>query len=79
MTTWSKAGSRPELVWPAESTSQATSPRCERGWSPDNIRGETAAKEELAEIAEDPALFLSRLVDREAKGTAHPAAGRIHR
>jgi predicted acetyltransferase len=61
-------GGRPELVWPADEHLASYVAALRRGWSPDNIRGETAAKEELAQIAEDPALFLSRLVDREARG-----------
>lgn len=39
-----------------------------RGWSPDNVRLEEAAQEELEFIADDPAGFISRLDDREAKG-----------
>ena len=40
----------------------------ERGWLPDNVRGMDAAREELADIQRDPALYLERQVDREAKG-----------
>jgi len=40
----------------------------ERGWSPDNIRGAEATREELDEIRRDPAGFVARQVDREAKG-----------
>jgi predicted acetyltransferase len=39
-----------------------------RGWSPDNIRLEVAAQEELARIAVDPEGFLASLDDPEAKG-----------
>lgn len=39
-----------------------------RGWSPDNIRLEIAAREHLARIAEDPAAFVASLDDPEAKG-----------
>jgi predicted acetyltransferase len=39
-----------------------------RGWSPDNVRLEEAAREELELIADDPAGFVSLLDDREAKG-----------
>jgi predicted acetyltransferase len=39
-----------------------------RGWSPDNVRGEEARREELAQIAADAKAFLARLDDREAKG-----------
>ena len=59
---------QPQLVWPAVEHLESYVAALRRGWSPDNIRGEAAAKEELAEIAEDPGLFLNRLVDREAKG-----------
>lgn len=44
----------------------------ERGWSPDNVRGAAAAREELAEIAADPAAFLAGLDDREAAGPPIP-------
>ncbi len=37
----------------------------ERGWSADNIRGQVAADEELAAIAEDADAFLADLVDLE--------------
>jgi predicted acetyltransferase len=40
----------------------------ERGWSPDNVRGEAAAQENLERIRRDPAAFVAGLVDREAKG-----------
>jgi predicted acetyltransferase len=39
----------------------------ERGWSPDNLRGEAAAREELARIAADADAFLASLVDTEAR------------
>lgn len=38
-----------------------------RGWSPDNVRGEATRREELAHLEEDPAAFVARLDDREAK------------
>jgi predicted acetyltransferase len=40
----------------------------ERGWSPDNVRQATAAREELEHIKSDPALFVAQLDDPEAKG-----------
>lgn len=40
----------------------------ERGWSPDNIRGDAAAREELAQIESGPASFVASQSDREAKG-----------
>jgi predicted acetyltransferase len=57
-----------ELVWPSERYLPAYVAALERGWSPDNIRGDAAAREELAKIAEDPGSFLAQMVDREAKG-----------
>lgn len=39
-----------------------------RGWSPDNIRLEAAAREELDTIAADPAAFVASLDDPEARG-----------
>jgi RimJ/RimL family protein N-acetyltransferase len=38
-----------------------------RGWSPDNLRPE-AAQEQLREIEGDPADFVARMTDREARG-----------
>jgi len=40
----------------------------ERGWSADNLRGAAAAAEDLDRIHADPASFLERMTDREAKG-----------
>jgi predicted acetyltransferase len=40
----------------------------ERGWSPDNVRLEITAREELAAIAKDPAAFVTSLDDRNARG-----------
>ena len=39
-----------------------------RGWSPDNVRLEAAAREELDRIAADPAAFVASLDDPQAKG-----------
>ena len=39
----------------------------DRGWSPDNVRGEAAAREQLESIAADADAFLGRLDDREAR------------
>lgn len=57
-----------ELVWPSPPYLASYVAALERGWSPDNIRGENAAREELDLIARDPDAFFARLVDREAKG-----------
>lgn len=40
----------------------------ERGWSPDNVRGEQASAEEIAAIRRDPAAFVALQSDREARG-----------
>ena len=57
-----------ELVWPAERYLASYIAALEQGWSGDNVRGQAATQEELAEIARDPAAFLAGLVDRQAKG-----------
>ncbi len=38
-----------------------------RGWSPDNVRGDEAAREQLEHIATDPDAFLATQEDRDAK------------
>lgn len=40
----------------------------ERGWSPDNVREEAAAREQLAAISRDPIAFLDSLDDPGATG-----------
>src|SRR3954466_424495 len=57
-----------ELVWPSREHLPGYIDALERGWSPDNLRGEAAAREQLARIAADPDRFLGGLVDREAAG-----------
>ncbi len=57
-----------ELVWPALQHLPSYVAALERGWSPDNIRGEAAAREQLEQIAKDGAAFVGGLVDREANG-----------
>jgi predicted acetyltransferase len=56
------------LAWPAPEFLPGYVAALERGWSPDNIRGEATTREHLARIAADPDAFLASLVDREAKG-----------
>ena len=56
------------LVWPARRYLPGYIDALQRGWSPDNLRGEAAAREELTRIAENPDAFLASLVDREAAG-----------
>ena len=57
-----------QLVIPTLDRLDAYADALRRGWSPDNVRLEEAAREELEFIADDPAGFVSRLDDREAKG-----------
>ncbi len=56
------------LVWPAREHLESYRSALERGWSPDNARGETARLEELAAIASDADGYLAGLVDREGRG-----------
>jgi len=56
------------LVWPSREYLPGYVAALERGWSPDNLRGQVAVQEELARIAEDADAFLASLVDREAAG-----------
>ncbi|HRE06746.1 MAG TPA: GNAT family N-acetyltransferase [Opitutaceae bacterium] len=56
-----------ELIWPAVEYLPGYVAALKRGWSPDNIRGEEAAREQLEAIAKDPGGFVAGLVDREAK------------
>ena len=56
-----------DLVWPAAEYLSAYAHALQQGWSPDNLRPQTAL-DHLAQIAEDPNRFLSEQVDREAKG-----------
>ena len=57
-----------ELVWPARQHLAGYAHALQKGWSPDNLRPETA-QDHLAQIAADAEDFLARLVDREAKGS----------
>jgi len=56
------------LVWPSREYLRGYTAALERGWSPDNTRGQAAADEELARIASDPDGFVASLVDVEARG-----------
>jgi predicted acetyltransferase len=58
-----------KLVWPPSEYLPSYVTALERGWSPDNLQGEVAAREELARIAADAAAFLASLVDLEATGS----------
>jgi len=57
-----------KLVWPSLEYLPSYVSALQRGWSPDNVRGQIAAQEELARIATDANAFLASLVDREAVG-----------
>src|SRR5215204_6404519 len=56
------------LVWPAQQYLPEYVKALETGWSPDNLREEAAAREELARTAADPDQFLASLVDRTGAG-----------
>jgi hypothetical protein len=56
------------LVWPAREYLPSYAAALERGWSPDNIRGIEATREQLAAIARDPQAFLASLVVRAPNG-----------
>ncbi|HTR88315.1 MAG TPA: GNAT family N-acetyltransferase [Reyranella sp.] len=57
-----------ELIVPSLETLPQFVDALKRGWSPDNIRLEEAAREFLGMIAKDAAAFIARCTDREAKG-----------
>src|SRR6266478_2817860 len=56
-----------DLVWPAPQYLRGYTHALQQGWLPNHLRPQTA-QDELAQIAQDPAGFLSGKVDREAKG-----------
>ena len=56
-----------QLVWPGKEHLPGYVHALQQGWSPDNLRPQTA-QDHLAEIAADADAFLARLVDREARG-----------
>jgi len=56
------------LVWPSREYLPSYVAALERGWSPDSLRGEVVALEELARIAADADAFIASLVDKEAAG-----------
>lgn len=59
---------QPVLVWPAAEYLDGFVDALRRGWSPDNVRGEDAAREQLAAIEAAPQAFLASLVDPDAAG-----------
>jgi predicted acetyltransferase len=57
-----------ELVAPSLAHLDEYADALRRGWSPDNIRLEEAAREHLAQIDEDAEAFIARAEDRKALG-----------
>lgn len=57
-----------ELVRPAAEHLPSYTAALERGWSPDNVRGIVASREELARIRDDADAFLASMEDLEGKG-----------
>ena len=57
-----------KLVVPALAYLDAYADALGRGWSPDNVRLEATAREELVKIAESPRSFILSLDDRAATG-----------
>jgi predicted acetyltransferase len=56
------------LVWPSSEYLPGYIAALERGWSPDNLAGQAAVREELERIALDRDAFLASLVDKEGTG-----------
>lgn len=56
------------LVTPAAEHLVSYTAALGRGWSPDNVRGGTAAQEQLQAIRQNPAGFLSSIEDPEGRG-----------
>ena len=56
-----------DLVWPEAQYLPGYVYALRQGWSPDNLRPQSAL-DELAQIVQDPEQFLSEQVDRDAKG-----------
>lgn len=57
-----------QLQVPSLAHLDAYSDALKQGWSPDNLRAEAAAREELGRIQVDPAAFVASLDDRDARG-----------
>lgn len=62
------AGRALRLLRPAAAQLPAYVAALERGWSPDNLRGAAAAREELERIDADPAAFLAGMEQRALGG-----------
>lgn len=61
-----------ELIWPSLDHLPGYVDALQRGFSPDNARGQAASREQLESIAMDACGFVADLVDREAKGGPIP-------
>jgi predicted acetyltransferase len=57
-----------ELVWPSHPYLPSYIAALCTGWSPDTLRKEAAAREELQRIERDADAFIASQVDREARG-----------
>jgi predicted acetyltransferase len=57
-----------KLVWPSREYLPSYVAALQRGWSPDNLLGEAAARAELERIAADADSFLASLVDLKGAG-----------
>src|SRR5262249_52363932 len=62
----------PELIRPAREHLGSYRNALELGWSPDNVRGATAAQEQMSMIENDPSKFLQALDDPDAVGPPIP-------
>jgi predicted acetyltransferase len=66
---WHMAMQEMRLVWPSSEHLPDYVAALKRGWFAENLRGEVAAREELATIAANGPAFLASLVDIEATGS----------
>jgi len=57
-----------KLVWPSREYLPSYIDALKRDWSPDNLAGKVAAREELMRIAADADAFLASLVDKQGAG-----------
>jgi predicted acetyltransferase len=57
-----------QLVIPSLNHLDGYAEALRHGWSPDNVRSEGTRREELEQLERDPAGFVARLHDPEAKG-----------
>ena len=57
-----------KLVWPSRQHLPSYVAALKRGWSPENVRGDVAAQEEMERIAANPDAFRASLVDKDGTG-----------